>query len=139
MVYCCLLMLQLTSYSAPGVPTYKVVGDEESLPFPSDTFDLAVSSLRYTQLTTLGFDFTFAMLPFAMVIVRLCNVEMMVVYPACDEFYQTSLLVITLANLHVGDASNFLSCICDASNKGWDEGLSLWPGLLYMTILNTAR
>ena len=63
-------MLQLTSYSAPGVPTYKVVGDEESLPFPSDTFDLAVSSLRYTHLTTLGFDFTFAMLPFAMVIVR---------------------------------------------------------------------
>ena len=47
-------MLQLTSHSVPGVPTYKVVGDEESLPFPSDTFDLAVSSLRYTHLATLG-------------------------------------------------------------------------------------
>ena len=58
-------------------------------------------------------------------------------YPACDEFYQTSLLVITLENLHVGDVSN-LSYICDASNKGWDEGLSLWPGLLYMTILSIA-
>ena len=47
-------MLQLTSHSTPGVPTYKVVGDKESLPFPSDTFDLAVSSLRYTHLVTLG-------------------------------------------------------------------------------------
>ena len=52
-------MLQLTSHSAPGVPTYKVVGDEEFLPFLSDTFDLAVSSLRYTDLTTLGFGFGF--------------------------------------------------------------------------------
>ena len=59
MAYCCLLMLQLTSYSAPGVPTYKVVGDEESLPFPSDTFDLAVTSLRYTNLATVGFGFGF--------------------------------------------------------------------------------
>ena len=47
-------MLQLTSHSAPGVPTYKVVGDDESLLFPSDTFDLAVSSLRYTHQATLG-------------------------------------------------------------------------------------
>ena len=56
-------MLQLTSHSAPGVPTYKVVGDEESLLFPSDTFDLAVSSLRYTHLVTLGL--IAAMLQFA--------------------------------------------------------------------------
>ena len=29
------------------VPTLKVVADEEFLPFPKNTFDLVVSSLRY--------------------------------------------------------------------------------------------
>ena len=81
MVYCCLLMLQLTSHSTPGVPTYKVVGDEESLPFPSDTFDLAVSSLRYTHLTTLGFNFILLCCKLSCDCQIMC-VDMMVVYPS---------------------------------------------------------
>ena len=89
MVYCCLLMSQLTSHSAPGVPTYKVVGDEESLPFPSDTFDLAVSSLRYTHLTTLGLFLVLFLLCYKLSCdCQVMCVDIMVVYTACDGFYQ---------------------------------------------------
>lgn len=35
----------LASSSAPDIPTYKVIADEEFLPFKDDSFDLALSSL----------------------------------------------------------------------------------------------
>ena len=41
----------MTSQSAPGVPTYKLVADEEFLPFQDSSFDLAISSLRYVSIT----------------------------------------------------------------------------------------
>ena len=84
MVYCCLLMSQLTSHSVPGVSTYKVVGDEESLPFPSDTFDLAVSSLRYTHLATLGFILLCCKLSCDC---QIMCMEMMVVYTGPDKIH----------------------------------------------------
>ena len=33
--------------TTPTIPTHRVVADEEFLPFADNTFDLAVSSLRY--------------------------------------------------------------------------------------------
>ena len=50
----------------------------------------------------------------------------MVAYPAWDEV--VSLLAITLETI---------PSVCDAmaaSNKGWNEGLGVWSGLLYMTM-----
>jgi len=41
----------MTSQSAPGVPTYKLIADEEFLPFQDNSFDLAISSLRYVSVT----------------------------------------------------------------------------------------
>ena len=35
------------STSAPSIPTHRIVADEEFLPFADNTFDLAVSGLRY--------------------------------------------------------------------------------------------
>ena len=41
-----LLPVQLASCAAPDIPTYRVIADEEFLPFKEDSFDLALSSLR---------------------------------------------------------------------------------------------
>ena len=65
-----------------GSSHVQVVADEESLPFPSNTFDLAVSSLRYIHLATLGFG------SILLCCILSCNcqimcVDMMVVYTAC--------------------------------------------------------
>ena len=38
------------STSAPSIPTHRIVADEEFLPFADNTFDLAVSGLRYNIL-----------------------------------------------------------------------------------------
>ena len=35
------------STTAPSIPTHRIVVDEEFLPFADNTFDLAVSGLRY--------------------------------------------------------------------------------------------
>lgn len=40
---------QVGACSAPGVPMQNVVADEEALPFDTDSFDLATSSLRWDQ------------------------------------------------------------------------------------------
>jgi hypothetical protein len=41
-------VLQLCpSTTSPTIPTYRIVADEEFLPFADNTFDLAISSLRY--------------------------------------------------------------------------------------------